>query len=570
MIKREFIVVLIVIFKLSGFTLVKAQEQTVGLFLNEPGAYEGYTLFAPLQYTTTYLINNEGRLIHSWEGEYTPGNSVYFLENGNLLRTCNVGNPKFTSGGTGGLVQEIDWDGNVVWDFRYSSASHCQHHDIEYLPNGNVLMIAWEFKTQQEAILAGRNPALVTSSGLWPDHIIEVQLDGLNSGTIVWEWHVWDHLIQDYDSTKANYGVVTYHPELIDINYATCGDAADWNHTNGIDYNEEFNQIIVSVRTFSEMWVIDHSTTTEEAAGHTGGNSGKGGDLLYRWGNPQAYGRGGSSDQRLFKQHDAQWIPTGCLGEGNILVFNNGEGRPDGNFSSVDEIIPPVDGMGNYGLIPGSAYGPSEPVWVYTDANPFDFYASFISGAQRLPNGNTIICNGPIGTFFEVTPGKEMVWKYVNPVIDTGPLTQGDSIPGDQHSSKNSVFRAYRYPTDYPGFVGKDLTPGEYIERYPSSIGENLCSTAGKFILHQNHPNPFNASTIFSYYLSVTSYVQLKVYNTLGREVRTLVDKTNSAGRQEVIWDGKNDRGQDVSSGVYYYKLQIDANVETRKMILIR
>lgn len=184
--------------------------------------------------------------------------------------------------------------------------------------------------------------------------------------------------------------------------------------------------------------------------------------------------------------------------------------------------------------------------------------------------GTLLFAMGPSELFFEVTPGKEMVWKYVNPVIDIGPLTQGDSIPGDQHSSKNSVFRAYRYTTDYPGFVGKDLTPGEPIERYPSAIEENLCSTAGKFVLHQNHPNPFSPYTTIGYWLPVISHVQLKVYNLSGTEARTLVDKTNSAGRQEVIWDGKNDRGQDVSSGVYYYKLQIGADMKTRKMILTR
>ena len=196
-----------------------AQEKTVGLFLNSPGSFDGYTLFAPLNYTTTYLINNEGRLIHSWEGDYKPGNSVYLLENGHLLRTCTVGNPIFTAGRTGGRIQEVDWDGTLIWDYQFSSNLFCQHHDVEILPNGNILLIAWELKTNNQVILAGRKPAFVTQDGLWLDHIVEIQPNGLNGGDVVWRWHIWDHLIQEFDVTKGTYGVVADHPELIDINY---------------------------------------------------------------------------------------------------------------------------------------------------------------------------------------------------------------------------------------------------------------------------------------------------------------------------------------------------------------
>jgi hypothetical protein len=233
---------------------------------------------------------------------------------------------------------------------------------------------------------------------------------------------------------------------------------ADWLHANGIDYNPELDQIVLSLRQFSELWVIDHSTTTAEAAGHSGGNSGKGGDLLYRWGNPQAYGAGDASDQKLFVQHDAQWIEPGLPGEGNILVFNNGDGRPEGNYSSVDEIVPPADSSGNYSLTSGQAYGPVEPTWTYVAPNPTDFFSLFISGAQRLPNGNTLIDDGMHGTLFEVTSEGTIVWKYVNPVTSAGPLAQGDPVAG------NFVFRAYRYAPDFPGLEGMDLTPGGAIE----------------------------------------------------------------------------------------------------------
>jgi hypothetical protein len=378
-------------------------------------------------------MDNDGNIAHTWTSNYRPGLSAYLLENGNLLRTGNTGSAYFATGGAGGIVQEIATDGTVAWEFEYADGYVRQHHDIEPLPNGNVLMIAWEFKTQAKAIAAGRNPSLIQAGELWPDHIIEVNP---TNNTIVWEWHVWDHLIQDYDPTKANYGVVADHPELIDLNFSADGlsGGADWTHINSIDYHETFDQILLSVRNFSEIWVIDHSTTTVEAAGHTGGNSGKGGDLLYRWGNPQAYqaayDAGNASAQQLFVQHDARWIPSGYPGEGNILVFNNGTGRSGGNYSSIDEIVPPVDDVGVYTLAAGSAYGPTAPTWIYTASAPTDFYANRISGAQRLSSGNTLICDGPNGDFFEVTSQKDIVWSY---------------------DYTGNVFRVTRYESDYPG-----------------------------------------------------------------------------------------------------------------------
>ena len=414
---------------------------TAAFSVAEQGApFEGYNLFSSLKATTAYLMDNDGNFVHSWETGYRPGNSMYLLENSELLHTGNVNNSTFNAGGAGGIVQTIDWDGNVTWEYEYSSTTHLQHHDVEMLPNGNVLMVAWQMKTEAEALAAGRDPSLLRAGELWPDSVIEVQPTGADTGNIVWEWHVWDHLVQDYDSSKPNYGVVADHPELIDLNYAMNG-GADWNHTNSVDYNAELDQIVLSVHNFSEIWVIDHSTTTAEAAGHSGGDSGKGGDLLYRWGNPQTYDAGTAADQQLFVQHDAEWIEAGLPDEGNILIFNNGVRRPDGEYSSIVEIVTPVNPDGSYTLTPGSAYGPDAPVWTYTADPPTDLYAKNISGAQRLPNGNTLICDGPSSYFFEVTPSGETVWEYDYP---TG-----------------AVFRVERYAPDYPGFDGTPLDPGD-------------------------------------------------------------------------------------------------------------
>jgi Arylsulfotransferase (ASST)/Thrombospondin type 3 repeat len=454
-----------------GAPRLDSQERTVGLFLNSEGAFPGYTLFAPMDYTTTYLIDNEGRLVHSWQSSRWSAGAAKLLENGHLLRmgrsTTSV-EPTFpVPDGQHVAVEEMAWDGTLVWRYEYPSEWTQLHHDVTKLPNGNVLIIAWEYKSAEEAIAAGRDPTLLTGGKMWPDSIFEVQPTGPSDGNIVWEWHIWDHLIQDFDPEKANHGVVAEHPELIDVNYAcpnVCGlGGSDWTHSNAVDYNPQLDQIVLSVRHFSEFWIIDHGTTTAEAAGHSGGRSGKGGDLLYRWGNPAAYRAGDTGDQKLFEQHDAQWIKPGLEGEGDILVFNNGFFRPGGTYSSVDEIAPPVDGQGNYALVPGQAYGPEAETWTYTADNPSDFLSIVVSGAQRLPNGNTLICSGVPGIFFEVTPAGETVWLYVNPVNGQGPILQGDTpAPGS-----NWAFRAYRYGPGYAGLLGKDLTPGGPIELYP-------------------------------------------------------------------------------------------------------
>ena len=399
-------------------------------------AYKGYTLFSPMVSLKTFLINNSGGIVHSWESSYKPALSVYLLENGDLLRTAFPGfSPQFWGGGIGGRVERFDWNGTRLWSFEYSTVQYCLHHDVQMLPNGNILMIAWEYKSAEEAISEGRNPASLPQGELWPDHLIEVKPTGPTTGDIVWEWHVWDHLIQDFDPTKENYGVVQDHPELVDINYGG-RMLADWTHINSVDYNEQYDQILLSVLLFDELWVIDHSTTTEEAAGHTGGRYGKGGDLLYRWGNPLTYKRGEDSDRMLFNQHDAEWIKPGLPGAGNILIFNNGLDRPGGEYSSIEEITTPIEANGTYYLSPGSTYGPTQSTWSYSAENPLDFFAINLGSAQRLPNGNTLICDGPQGRFFEVTNEKEIVWEYENQIPD----------PFDHH-----VFKVHRYGPEYPG-----------------------------------------------------------------------------------------------------------------------
>ena len=397
---------------------------------SEPGPYSGYVLSSSMQNTTSNLIDADGSSVHSWPGTGTAASMPYLMTDGTIVRPSKVTNPSMSGGAVGGRVQKIDWDGNVQWNFTWSDTDHQHHHDIQPMPSGNVLIVSWERKTRAEAVAAGRQSI---SGEMWPTEIVEVEPVGSTGGNVVWEWHLWDHLIQDADPSKANYGVVADHPELMDINSGSVGGGpggGDWDHVNSIDYNEELDQILFGSRTMSEFYIIDHSTTTEEAAGHTGGACGKGGDFLYRWGNPRNYDRGSSSDQQIYVIHGVNWIPAGSPGEGNIIYYNNGVGRPGGNYSSAEEVVPPLEPDGNYTLGSGSAFGPDEPTWIYNGGG--SFYAQSQSGAFRLPNGNTLISvsTDPTSYLFEVTNDGEVVWDYT---AATG----------------NKIARAQKYGLDY-------------------------------------------------------------------------------------------------------------------------
>ncbi|MCU0644282.1 MAG: aryl-sulfate sulfotransferase, partial [bacterium] len=357
------------------------------------------------------------------------------------------------------------------------------------------------------------------------------------------------------------------HPELIDAAGDQKNIPAFWNHMNSIDYNPALDQIMLSVRGNSEVWIIDHSTTTAEAKGHTGGKYGKGGDLLYRYGNPMAYRMGTSADQKFYQQHDAEWVRPDCPGAGNITVFNNGLGR---NYSTIDEITPPIDANGNYLRTAGAAFGPSSFYWSYQATPPTALYAEAISGAQRLRNGNTIICDGTHGTFTEVTQTGEVVWKYVCPAVKTGPLYFSEAIPDDPArvgEKMNAVFRVYKYLPDYAAFDGKDLTPGYFVEKYPTSVEDDFTQQLLSFKLLQNYPNPFNPETNIGYQLPASGHVSLKVYDVSGNEVANLVDEFKEAGYHNIPFSIFNWR---LTSGMYFYTIRVNGWHQTKKMLLIK
>ena len=533
------------------FTFLSAHaQQTVGLFTQNSGSLDGYVLFAPIRSDTTYLIDKCGKKIHQWSSTRNPGLSVYLLPDGSLLRTGAIPNPTFNGqGSAGGLIEKYDWNNNLVWSYTISSTNEIQNHDIYPLPNGNIIVAIWENFTSTQAIAAGRNPTILGTS-LWSAKLEEIQPVGTTSANIVWQWDLWDHLIQDYDSTKSNYGIVTNHPELLNLNYngTNTATAKDWIHLNAVTYNSALDQVMFSSHNLSEIYIIDHSTTTAQAASHAGGTHGKGGDFLYRWGNPQAYNRGTDADRKLFLQHNPTWIPVGYPDENKIMIFNNGVNRPGGNAASVDIISPPVDSLGDYSIVSGQAFGPATIDWSYMNPIPTSFYTPVMGGAQRLPNGNTIICEATKGNFFEIDSAKNIVWRYVNPVDSTGPISQGTT------TSKNEVFRCLFFEPSYSGFTGHTLTPGNPIELNPLPYNCTMITGIDENVLNENSSltisNPFT-NNLFIHANADLKNATVTLLDIAGR----IIEKWNSFS----INAGENKEltlQSSLADGIYFLNIQ--------------
>lgn len=371
--------------------------------------YDGYILVNDALNHEVYLMDKNGSIVYEWDlGDRSIGNDATIEQDGTLLVALRYEESEdIFFGGYGGTIQIIDKEGVILWDFIHATSEHRTHHDIERLPNGNILAIAWERIPQETATLNGS----IHNMDLYLEAIIEINP---STNEIVWEWHAWDHLVQDYNSSKENYGNIAESSNLIDLNYVT-DKGGDIMHINGLSYDPINDLIYLSVNFYSEVWVIDHSTTSKTAATHSGGNFGRGGDLIYRFGNPSAYGDDVS--ERLFVNNH---YPN-LFEPGKMLIFTNGG---DLEQSTVYELQLPE--ALNSASIP-ELVNP-EILWSFTDA---ELYSPKVSGAVRLPNGNTLITEGDYG-IWEVTTEGEVVWKF---------------------SSEGFFWRAYHYAKDDPAIL---------------------------------------------------------------------------------------------------------------------
>jgi len=445
--KTLFGVMIVCFFIVGSFVSSQAYEVLNGpsqlIQYNASKAYEGYTLFSFMK--KSFLIDMLGNVVHTWNLPEQSDHMI-LLESGNLFGVMRLVPPMRLKnkvlrlgGWCGGLV-ELDWDSNIVWRWDHNTPKSLQHHDFVKLPNGNVLTIVWEHIPYEEAIKSGRHVDQTTKNGVAADAIYEVN----RTGEVVWKWRSWDHRGANA-SDKLDVNFITHlmprWPKFLN---------PDWTHFNDVDYDPATDQILFESREFGEIYIIDHKT----------------GKMVYRWGNPSAYGAGKPptfttpGDQILFGPHDAHWIKPGLPGAGNILIFNNGWGRPPVSYSSVIEMNPKTGKI----------------VWEYKSWAHTGFSASYISGLQRLPNGNTLICSGCYGHLFEVTNKGEIVWEYINPVTREGPKTwiedaEHPAMPpfGPKNAYNNNVFRAHRYGPNYPGLAGKQLVPKGQLAIDPKS-----------------------------------------------------------------------------------------------------
>lgn len=493
-------------------------QSTVGVLQSTEEVIPGYIFFSPFSSENAYMIDECGRLINTWERGTNPGLAAYFLENGLMLRTYKpspIG--PFTSASNSGGLELVNWENETVWYYEFNTSEWLSHHDATMMPNGNILVLTWELVYTPELIELGRDPDQIASQGfMWSEKIIEVKPVGTDEIELIWEWEIKDHYIQDFDANKSNFGVVSEHPELFDINLPelnsnNSNSTRDWNHINAIDYNEDLDQILLSVRNSDEIWILDHSTTTEEAKTHEGGIYGKGGDILYRWGNSNAYQRLG--EQKLFGQHGVNWIDKGLQDEGKILIFNNGNGRPGPDYSSVEILDPLQTAPGFYEILQNDPIGPENPEWVYDRGND-KFYSPYLSNAQRLENGHTLINAGSPGYMFEINANDEVVWEYVIPLAGNNPVPQGSNPNG------NSTFRAYKLSKDHPIFDSLDVSPGSVIEIDSNPFPCLTTSTENILVDHTPFSFTYNSSNAQLGILNPQAKeLKLFVFNTVGMVV---------------------------------------------------
>lgn len=450
---------------LFSIVLTMGQTNTMGLLHNDGTASDGYTLFSPERNNQVYLINNCGQLVNEWTFSEQPSLTAYLLEDGSLLR---VGKDS---------LEKRDWDNSLIWSFAFSKANINQHHDIEPLPNGNILCIIRDVYSQSEMTSIGRDLSL-TSSLFRLDKIVELEPVGANDANIVWEWKFRDHMVQNMDPLLPNYGRIDTSFRRLNVNYNN-GHTVDWTHLNSVHYNESLDQIIISARHLNEIYIIDHSTTTAEAARSTGGTYGYGGDFLWRWGNPDVYGQ--STPQNLGQQHDAQWAPTGSPSEGKICVFNNE--YSSGNKSAIQLIDPLFNGL-EY-EVSNNIFG-TDTAYLSWPAELFGstVYESKKGGVQPLENGNFLICETSDGLLAEVDTLGNLIWAYRNP--------SGSLIHNQYEASNgtNTIFRGKRYNSDYPGLLNQDLHSNLVLEAYNELTEE--CATITNL--------PEKATDIYSYY----------------------------------------------------------------------
>ena len=554
------------------------QRPTELQYWDSARADNGYTFFGVGG--ITYLLDMEGRVVHTWP----IGTNPHLLSNGDVLDAA-TNDPS----GFGGF-KIVSWDGVTVWSYLETRSTYHPHHDFTRIYNSKLgayttLYIANKDLTYAQLVAAGANPNTTPSTGGQMDALVEVD----SSGTIVWEWCFFDHMIQDYDATKLNHvatgKTIADYAGRLNINLPGHILKADWLHCNSVDYNQALDQIVVN-SVQGEFYVIDHGNTF--SAGNPAASialaASSAGDFLYRFGDPARYSQGETpsilddwiqsttGNKQMGGAHDIQWIAEGLTGAGHFLIFNNAEYLSEHTSQSyVMEINPYLNATGSntgsYVNPPDAGYNTVLPlavtdkaskqiskqvVWNYSSKSCLTLFSQIGCSAQRLPNGNTLLCEDTEGYIIEITPDGETVWDYIVPVTPSGTV----QVMGDRLPMVNSIFRAYRYEASYSAFSGHTLTPGTTVAGR-STVLNPYAGTTGYATLQReteaqywDATNAYNGYTFFSAQgMSYLINMQGGVAHTwsTGSDARlldsgTVLDwATNSSGNtglKELDWNG--------------------------------
>jgi len=366
---------------LCGYSSVFPKGTTV----HDPAkAYAGYTLYCTTidnDPRCVVMVDMDGNLVNTWNvPKCRLGCNLQPLANGNIL-TFAVIDEADTA------LAELDWNSNILWSY-HDSVHHRLHHDFERLSNGNTIILCHEIREVPQ----------ISRKGIVDDYILEID----PQGNVLWEWYTHEH-----------FEALGLSAEALELIYE---QGRDWTHTNSIqslpanplgDPRFKEGNILVSQRNTSVVFIIDRPS----------------GDIVWKTDPNQGISLG---------QHNTQLLRPGQVGAGGILMFDNGgiAGYPEQArlYSRVIEIDP----------------FSFEKLWEYngyhSGQNAFSFFSPLMSGAQRLPNGNTLICEADTGRLFEITRDKEIVWEYINPYFH--PEKTGES---------NEVYRAWRVEFDWAG-----------------------------------------------------------------------------------------------------------------------
>jgi len=239
---------------------------------------DGYLIAASMSESSTYLFDMSGKIIHTWDHSKlaNPMNGYSGLSppNGDVLRTAVATKTPTNAVPQQGVINEIDPTGKLVWTYTLSNDTFMLHHDMKPLPNGNILATCFITKTKAQVIAAHVDTTLLTAQykTMWSEKLIEIKPTLPSEGNRMGVAH-FDHTVAPAEAAA--------HSETLQRLLVTELYYGQWVHLNGVDYDSTTDLILFSSRRFSECYVLDHSTTTEEAKGHTGGKRGKGGDILY-------------------------------------------------------------------------------------------------------------------------------------------------------------------------------------------------------------------------------------------------------------------------------------------------